>query len=142
VSVHTAASFLIISAGILLSMPDRGFVRLMRGRDAGGVLLRRLLRPAIVAPLALGWIRLEGQRAGLYGTEFGLALMVVVVVVVLFAFIWATAHSLSELDRSREFAHEAMREGEDRLRLAQEAARVGTYDWNIQTGVNRWTPEL
>jgi hypothetical protein len=26
--------------------------------------------------------------------------------------------------------------------LAQQVARVGTFDWNIQTGVNTWTPEL
>jgi len=26
--------------------------------------------------------------------------------------------------------------------LAQWAARIGTFDWNIRTGVNTWTPEL
>lgn len=30
----------------------------------------------------------------------------------------------------------------DRLRLAQQSARIGTFEWNIQTGVNTWTPEL
>jgi len=28
------------------------------------------------------------------------------------------------------------------LRLAQQAARIGTFEWNIETGVNTWTPEL
>ncbi len=37
---------------------------------------------------------------------------------------------------------EALRESETRLRLAQDAARIGTFDWNIQTGLNVWTPEL
>jgi two-component system, cell cycle sensor histidine kinase and response regulator CckA len=37
---------------------------------------------------------------------------------------------------------EALRESEERLRLAQKAAGIGTFDWNIQTGVHRWTPEL
>ena len=36
----------------------------------------------------------------------------------------------------------ALRESEERLRLAQQVARVGTFEWNIQSGVNRWTPEL
>ena len=36
----------------------------------------------------------------------------------------------------------ALRESEERLRLAQHAARIGTFEWNIKTGVNRWTPEL
>ena len=36
----------------------------------------------------------------------------------------------------------ALRENEARMRLAQDAAGIGTFDWNIRTGVNRWTPEL
>jgi len=39
-------------------------------------------------------------------------------------------------------AEEALRVSEERLRLAQQAGRVGTFEWNIQTGVNTWTPEL
>jgi PAS domain S-box-containing protein len=42
----------------------------------------------------------------------------------------------------RKRAEQALRESEERLRLAQQVARVGTLEWNIQTGVNRWTPEL
>jgi PAS domain S-box-containing protein len=36
----------------------------------------------------------------------------------------------------------ALRESEERLRLAQQVARVGTFEWDIKSGVNRWTPEL
>src|SRR5215472_17028652 len=43
-------------------------------------------------------------------------------------------------DRKR--AEEALRDSEERLRLAQQAARIGTFEWNIRTGVNTWTPEL
>ena len=42
----------------------------------------------------------------------------------------------------RKHAEEALRASEERLRLAQQAARIGTFEWNIQTGVNTWTPEL
>jgi PAS domain S-box-containing protein len=42
----------------------------------------------------------------------------------------------------RQRAEEALRASEERLRLAQQAARMGTFEWNIQTGVNTWTPEL
>jgi len=30
----------------------------------------------------------------------------------------------------------------DQLQLAQQAARIGTFEWNIQTGKNTWSPEL
>jgi PAS domain S-box-containing protein len=42
----------------------------------------------------------------------------------------------------RKLAEDALRASEERLRLAQHAARIGTFDWNIRTGVNAWTPEL
>jgi PAS domain S-box-containing protein len=42
----------------------------------------------------------------------------------------------------RKLAEEALRASEEWLRLAQQAARIGTFDWNIRTGVNTWTPEL
>src|SRR5262249_1380819 len=42
----------------------------------------------------------------------------------------------------RKQSEEALRASEERLRLAQQAARIGTFEWNIQTGVNTWTREL
>ena len=42
----------------------------------------------------------------------------------------------------RKKAEEALRTSEERLRLAQQAARIGVFEWNIRTGVNTWTPEL
>jgi len=42
----------------------------------------------------------------------------------------------------RKQAQEALRVSEERLRLAQQAASLGTFEWNIRTGVVTWTPEL
>jgi len=42
----------------------------------------------------------------------------------------------------RKNAEEALREKEERLRLAQQAGRIGTFEWNMQTGLNTWSPEL
>jgi PAS domain S-box-containing protein len=43
---------------------------------------------------------------------------------------------------AKKKAEEALRASEERLRLAQQVAQVGSFEWNIQTGVNTWTPEL
>ena len=45
------------------------------------------------------------------------------------------------IQRSRVF-EQALHEASERLRLAQQVARVGTFEFNVKTGVNRWTPEL
>ncbi len=39
-------------------------------------------------------------------------------------------------------ASETLRESEERLRLAQQVGTMGTFEWNVRTNVNRWTPEL
>ncbi len=43
---------------------------------------------------------------------------------------------------SRKNVEQALRDSEERLRLAQQAAAIGTFEWNPHTNVNRWTPEL
>ena len=46
---------------------------------------------------------------------------------------------MSEKVRARE---NALRDSEQRMRLAQQAARIGTFEVNIQTGKNVWPPEM
>jgi len=41
----------------------------------------------------------------------------------------------------RKRAEEALRTSEERLRLAQWAAHIGTFDLNLRTGVDIWQPE-
>src|SRR5258708_34177836 len=42
----------------------------------------------------------------------------------------------------RKLAEEALRASEERLRLAQQAAPIGTFDWEFWTEVKTLTPEL
>jgi PAS domain S-box-containing protein len=42
----------------------------------------------------------------------------------------------------RKQAEKALQESEERSRLAQDAADVGVFDWNIQTGEIIWTPRF
>jgi PAS domain S-box-containing protein len=42
----------------------------------------------------------------------------------------------------RRKAQDTIRQSEERLRQAQQVANIGTFEWNIQTGINIWTPEL
>ena len=43
-------------------------------------------------------------------------------------------------ERKQAAAH--LRKSDERFRLAQQAARIGVFEWDIQTGVNTWSPEL
>jgi PAS domain S-box-containing protein len=58
------------------------------------------------------------------------------------ALVFAQALDRKNSEQKMRIAEEALRASEERLRLSQQAARLGAFEWNIQTGVNTWTPEL
>lgn len=43
---------------------------------------------------------------------------------------------------ARKQAEDALRLSEARLRLSQQVARIGAFDWDIKADLNYWTPEL
>ena len=43
--------------------------------------------------------------------------------------------------RAEELA-QGLRVTKERLTLAQQASQIGSFDWNLETGVNTWSPEL
>jgi PAS domain S-box-containing protein len=50
--------------------------------------------------------------------------------------------SRSQEAEERARTERVLYENEQRLRLAQQAAEIGTFEWNLRTKENRWTPEL
>lgn len=56
VSLPTAISLLLTSAGLLLERPSGGVMGVATSRGPGGMLLRRLTLPIVVVPVALGFL--------------------------------------------------------------------------------------
>jgi signal transduction histidine kinase len=131
---HTAGCFLALFVGAGCARPDRGLMRLVSSDRAGGVLARRLLPAAVLVPAGLGWLRLAGQRAGLYHAEFGVALGVAANIVVLMAVVLSTSSLLDRKDAERERADEQVRSlnqdlkrHTDRVEAAYEELRAFSY---------------
>ena len=89
----------------------------------GGMIARRLFPLLIVAPLFLGWARLQGQYLGFYGLEFGLALFTVTMILTLSLVVWWTAHRLNHMDQQHQ---EAQRLAELHRGELAHALRVNT----------------
>jgi len=126
----------------LFARPTEGVMGLVTSDTGAGQLLRRLLPAIVLVPVVIGWFRLEGELRGLYDPPFGVALMVLTNVVFLAALTWRVVSSLQRSELGLQNALKERSESEALLRLAQQVARVGTFEWNVQTGVNTWTPEL
>ena len=101
-ALPTAATFLGLSVGTLWARPGRGLIAAVTADDPGGILARRLLPAAIVAPAFVGWLRLVAEHRGLLSMEIGLAIMVVVSVFLFTALIVTTCRSLNHADLIRK----------------------------------------
>lgn len=104
VALHGVILFMLLSIGALFARPGMGLMARVISTDAGGFLIRRLLPAAILIPPVIGWLRLQGEQAGLYGTDFGLALYATANVAVFSVLIWNTAATVRRADAERRAA--------------------------------------
>ena len=112
-ALHTAATFLIVSIGVLCARPAQGIMAVVSSNSSGGMMIRRLLPAVLILPAALGWIRHETYRARLLDPEFELWLLVILIMTV-FALLAGWIGSLlfrSDIDHAeseRTLAYQAM----------------------------------
>lgn len=115
ISWQTVLALFAIAVGILLATPDAGLAALLRSSaDPGGRLLRRWLVPALVVPLAAGWLRTYLGNLGLVDDATGTGLLILVLLVFMFLMLWQSASRVSQWSaRQRQTTaalHESRRE--------------------------------
>ncbi len=116
-ALHTALGSALLSLGILCARPQKGFMEIAVTETAGGIVLRRLMPLTVVILVVLGWLRLRGQQAGFYDTNFGLALMVLLSAASLSVVLWLNAGRLNRVDAER-------RQAEEKLTLSEQRAQA------------------
>jgi PAS domain S-box-containing protein len=140
-ALHTVLTFIVLCIGILLVHPDQGVMKIVTSNTTGGFIARRLLVAAIAFPSGLGWLILQGYRAGLYNTAFGLALLVMVSIVVFAVWIWQNAQTLDRIDSERSWAEQALRESEERYRAFIEQSSEGIWRFELEQPLSIDCPE-
>ncbi len=109
---QTAILLFLMGLATLAARPSSGAMTVVTNPYLGGVLVRRVLPVLLVIVVLLGWLRWRGQAAGLYSTEFGIALLMLGEVVTFVPLLWLSAMRLNQLEQER-------REGQSqRFRLA------------------------
>lgn len=125
-AIHTGFNFALLSLGLLGARPERGIMRVMVSQSMGGFLGRRLILTGLLIPPSAGWLRFQGELAGWYGTEFGLAIFTALNMCT-FAFLaWMTSLSLDRIDGRRMSAEADLRNlnAELEVRIVERTARL------------------
>ncbi|HUO64528.1 MAG TPA: PAS domain S-box protein [Terriglobales bacterium] len=108
-TIHTAITLVILSIGVTAARPGTGATGIFAQDTLGGEAARILWPAAVIGPFAIGAIRLAGQRAGYYGTEFGLALMASGNIVLFSILSWWTSVRFHRTDARRRRAEAELR---------------------------------
>ena len=109
-ALHTAIAFLLLSIAVFFARPRTGIAGDLTGEGSGSVMARKALLAVVIIPLALGWVGLQGQYVGLYGTEFGLAMYATANVVIFAILVWLSARHMNKVHAQRRRAEIAIRQ--------------------------------
>jgi PAS domain S-box-containing protein len=165
-ALHTAIAFVVLGMGLLFARPDRGLMKVLTGKTAGGLVARRLLLAPVVIPLVTGLVGMICRRIGFFNPEFWGWIFSFLNIFVFTAVIWWIATLLHEegtvrlraeeevrqlnatleqrvTERTAELqqARELLQQEKERLRLIIETALDGVITIDGQGIVTGWSPQ-
>ncbi|HEV8488755.1 MAG TPA: ATP-binding protein, partial [Candidatus Limnocylindrales bacterium] len=100
-ALPTAMACIALSVGVMSLLPGETPLDRFRGASDTSVFARRLLLAALTIPIAVAWLRLEGQRLGWYDTAFGVSLTTLATIGLFLAVIVGVTKALQAADARR-----------------------------------------
>jgi PAS domain S-box-containing protein len=154
-ALPTAILFMVLAAALLCSGSGQ-FLDIVLSPYAGGFVSRRIISAIVILLPLFGLVEIRLRASGTVSREFGIALLVLVSVLVFTILALRTAHTLNRIDRQRHETDAALRVSQDkqaesieqlnlnlkRLRLIEGAVNVGTWEFDVTSGISYWPPGI
>jgi PAS domain S-box-containing protein len=141
-AIHTTIVFLVLCGGILWASANQGLMQVVISETYGGLLARRLLIAAIAVPLLLGWLIVQGQRAGHYDPAFAISVFAIVLIVIFAFLIWQCAAIVECLCDKNERNQKVLRNYEEKLRSFVDSNVIGILFGDVQGNIYQANDEF
>jgi PAS domain S-box-containing protein len=123
-AVHTAASFILITAALLCSRPSEGMMSLVTSDTRSGRMARQVLLTSVLAPPLVGALTKLGVFAGWYDVSVQVSLFVVVLLGLVLRTTWQAATQSEEGELRARAAFEQIQSVNARLKKALDERRI------------------
>ncbi|MBA3730389.1 MAG: hypothetical protein H0W92_06250, partial [Sphingomonas sp.] len=133
-AVHTGTALMALSIAIICANPNVGLMKVIGDPGPAGRLARTVLPLVVLVPVVVGFLRLAGEKMGLYGTDQGVALQVFANVLVIFIFLMGGIFKLHRSDIARRDLEVARLHAE--AASASKASFLANMSHEIRTPLN------
>jgi len=106
-ALHTTVLFIIVCISYLFLAPEQAVMKNISSSNSGGIMMRRILPVIFIISLFLGWLKIFGEKRGLYSHEFGVSLVAILNMLVISLAVYVLSVYLNRLDAKSKKAEEA-----------------------------------
>jgi signal transduction histidine kinase len=130
IALNTGISFCALCLAILFVRPDTWLMKVFTSENMGGMMARRLLPGLLLLPMLIGWFRIKGERAEIFKSEVGVALVALTYTGCFIWLIWRTARSINRIDEKRRISDEALKKSYSELDIRVKERTAELLDLN------------
>lgn len=135
IALHTAIGFFILSLGIIAADPSGSITGFLTTAMSGSKMMRRSLPMIILLLMALGWLVQKGGEFGLYDVANDTVILIVLMVLAYTPLLYLNAMSMNRAERELKLK-------DDLLQMTSEMAKVGGWEYDVETLKGTWTDEV
>ena len=110
---YVSICFILLSLGGFFARPHTYLCQIFAADDIRGIMVRRLIPLVFLLSLVMGWLRLQGEEAGILNPQAATAIFSVMLAGVFCVALAWTLVSVSRLERSRDEARAALLEAKE-----------------------------
>jgi len=130
IALNTGISFCALCSAILFVRPDTWLMKVFTSDKMGGIMARRVLPGLLLLPVLIGWFRIKGERAEIFKSEVGVALVALTYTGCFIWIIWRTARSINLIDEERHISDEALKKSYSELDIRVKERTAELLDLN------------